>query len=202
MYYLHFYPYLYNRIHVPIHYVLVVVYDDEEGCVFVHDCGCKELQKISYDEFEKSLNVSTPGLSKKNTFRAFAFPEKTPSEYEVAITGFHLKAQMFLKPPVKFFGVPAMQKAAKEILEWDNKKCFEHMVAYATTPPMLPKTYENSNGMRFRQAAVLEALGNKYNIDNWTEASVLFRKSGGIIIDLCKAAMYQNRKKYQTTCCK
>ncbi len=87
-----------------------------------------------------------------------------------------------------------MRKAAKEILAWNNKKCFEHMVTYATTPPMLPKTYENSNGMRFRQAAVLEALGSKYNVDSWTEASAMFRRSGEIIIELCEAAMKQNRK--------
>ena len=68
------------------------------------------------------------------------------------------------------------------------------MVTYATTPPMLPKTYENSNGMRFRQADVLAALGNKYDADSRTEASTMFRRSGEKIIRLCEAAMKQNRK--------
>lgn len=194
MYYLHYFPYLYKKVHVPIHYVLVVGYDDGEGVVFVHDCTCKEVQKIPYDEFEKSLNVSTQGMSKKNTFRAFALPEKIPSEFEVANVGFPYKARQLLAPPVKLFGIPAMRKAAREILEWDNPKCFEHMVAYATTPPMLPKTYENSNGMRFRQADVLKSLGNKYHVNNWTEASTMFRRSGEKIIKLCEAAMQQNRK--------
>ncbi len=194
MYYLHYFPYLYKKIHVPIHYVLVVGYDDEKKVVFVNDCTCKDVQKISYNEFEQSLNVSTPGMSRKNTFRAFSLPEKIPSEFEVAKKGFLFKAEKFLKPPVNLFGIPAMQKAARAILEWDDKKCFEHMVTYATTPPMLPTTCENSNGMRFRQAAVLEALGNKYNLDCWTEASALFRKSGEIIISLCEAAMKQDRK--------
>jgi hypothetical protein len=194
MYHLHYFPYLYKKIHVPIHYVLVVGYDDEEKAVFVNDCTCKETQRVSYDEFENSLNVSTPGMSKKNTFRAFALPEKIPSEFEVAMKGFHFKAEKFLKPPVTLFGIPAMRKAAKQILEWDNKKCFEHMVTYATAPPMLPTTYENSNGMRFRQATVLKALGSKYNVECWSEASVLFRESGEKIIELCKAAMKQNRK--------
>jgi len=85
-----------------------------------------------------------------------------------------------------------MRKAAKDILEWNNKKCFEHMVTYATIPPMLPKTYENSNGMRFRQADVLALLGIKYNVDKWTEASKMFRRSGEEIITFCDSVMKQN----------
>ncbi|MCW4044186.1 MAG: BtrH N-terminal domain-containing protein [Candidatus Bathyarchaeota archaeon] len=194
MYYLHYFPYLYKKIHVPIHYVLVVGYDDEEKTVFVHDCCCKQAQRISYEEFEKSLDVSTPGMSKKNTFRAFALPEKIPSEFEVAAKGFRFKAEKQLKPPVNLFGIPAMQKATEQIPEWNDKKCFEQMVAYATTPPMLPITYENSDGMRFRQATVLKALGNKYKVECWNEASALFQKSGAVIIELCRAAMQQNGK--------
>ena len=193
MYYLHYYPCLYKEVHAPIHYVLVVGYDDRERFVYVLDCGCSDVQRIPYDDFEKSLNVSTPSLSKKNTFRAFALPERIPSEFDVGMNGFRFKAQKFLKPPVRLFGVSAMQKAAKEVLEWADKKCFEHMVAYATTPPMLPNTYENSNGMRFRQADVLTTLGDRYKMDNWTEASTMFRRSGEKIIRLCEAAMKQNR---------
>jgi hypothetical protein len=178
MYYLQYYPDLYEKLHVPIHYVLVVGYDDEEHVVFVHDCSHEKVQQISYDEFEKALDVNVPGMSKRNTIRIFAVPERMPSESEVARTGFTHKAERFLNPPVKLFGIPAMRKLADEILEWDNKKCFEHMVTYATTPPLLPKTFENSHGMRFWQADVLKALGNKYSESAWTEASTLFRRSG------------------------
>lgn len=194
MYYLRYYSDLYGKLHVPIHYVLVVGYDDEEGVVFVHDCSHKHVQKISYDAFEKSLDVNVLGMSKKNTIGAFALPKKIPSEFEVAKTGFSYKAQRFLKPPVKLFGIPAMRKLAEDILEWDNKKCFEHMVTYATTPPLLPKTFENSNGMRFWQADVLSALGSKYNVNSWTEASTLFRKSGEKIMKLCQAALKQDKQ--------
>jgi len=194
MYHLHYFPHIYQKIHVPIHYVLIVGYDDEEKLVFVQDCCCKDTQRVSYAEFKQSLNVSTPGMSRKNTFRAFALPEKIPSELEVAKKGFRFKAEKFLKPPVSLFGVPAMHKAAKAILEWADPRCFEHMVAYATTPPMLPRTYENSNGMRFRQAAVLEALGRKYNVDCWVKAATMFKKSGELIIALCEAAVKQNKK--------
>lgn len=99
-----------------------------------------------------------------------------------------------MNTPVKLFGIPAMRKLADEILEWDNKKCFEHMVTYATTPPLLPKTFENSHGMRFWQADVLKALGNKYSESAWTEVSTLFRRSGEKIKRLCEEALKQNKQ--------
>lgn len=100
-----------------------------------------------------------------------------------------------MNPPVKLFGIPAMRKLSGEILEWDNRKCFEHMVTYATTPPLLPATFENSHGMRFWQAEVLSVLGGKYGIGNWTDASELFRRSGEIIMRLCEAALKQDKQK-------
>jgi len=195
MYYLHYYPDLYRKEHAPIHYVLVVGYNDEEQALFIHDCSFEGVQRMPYKEFEESLDVGVPGMSKKNTIRTFVLPQKLPSEFDVAKKGFHLKAERFLNPPVRMFGVPAMRKLAAEILDWDNKKCFEHMATYATTPPVLPKTFENSHGMRFWQAAVLETLGGKYGVREWTESSKLFRKSGEEIMRLCKAALEQDRQR-------
>jgi hypothetical protein len=68
------------------------------------------------------------------------------------------------------------------------------MVTYATTPPLLPETFENSHGMRFWQANVLKTLGDKYRITNWIEASTMFRRSGGAIMKLCEAALKQNKQ--------
>jgi hypothetical protein len=191
MHYLHYYADLYKKQHMPIHYVLVVGYDDEEQVVYVQDCSYKNAQRISYEDFEKSLDINVPSMSKKNTLRTFVLPRKLPSEFDVAKKGFSYKAQRFLKPPVRLFGIPAMRRLAGEILEWDNTKCYEHMATYATTPPVLPKTFENSHGMRFWQASVLNTLGQKYRVNEWTEASRLFRKSGEEIIGLCKASLQQ-----------
>lgn len=195
MYYLHYYPELCRKQHVPIHYVLVVGYDDDKQVVFVQDCSRKAVQEIPYNEFEESLDVNVPGMSKKNTMRTFTLPQKLPSEFDVAKKGFAYKAERFLNPPVKLFGLPAMRKLADEIFEWNNRKCFEHMATYATAPPLPPKTFENSHGMRFWQADVLSALGNKYNVRSWTEASKLFRRSGEEIMKLCKAALEQDKQR-------
>jgi hypothetical protein len=198
MYYLHYYLDLYKKQHVPLHYVLVVGYDDEQA-IYVHDCSHQGVQKIPYDEFQKSLNVNVPGMSKKNTIRAFTLPSKLPSEFELAKKGFQHKAERFLHPPVKLFGIPAMRKLAEEILEWNNKKCFEHMATYATTPPLLPTSFENSHGMRLWQANVLNALGIKYKVSQWTEASNLFITSGEKIKKLCEAALKQDKPQISKT---
>lgn len=195
MYYLHYYPKIYNKYHVPIHYFLVVGYDDEKQVVFVHDCGRKDVQELSYADFEKALNVKVPGMSNKNTFRVFRLLKRIPSELEVARKGFAFKAEQMLKPPVKLFGIAAMRKLSKEIVSWNDEECFRHLVTYATTPPQLPNSFEHSDGMRFAQADVLEKLGEKYKVDEWIDASKSFRKSGDLIIELCKVAMKQDAKK-------
>ena len=195
MYYLHYYPNIYRKHHIPIHYVLVVGYDDKKKRIFVHDCSRTDVEEIPYIEFEKSLNVKVPGMSNKNTIRVFELPMNIPSEFEVAKKGFIFKAQQMLTPPVKLFGIPAMYKVADEIVSWDNEDCFKHLITYATTPPQIPITFKHSDGMRFAQADVLENLGNKYKVDEWTKASKSFRKSGELIIETCKAALLQNSKR-------
>jgi len=195
MYYLHYYPDIYNKNHVPIHYVLVVGYDEERQIIFVHDCSSKDVQEVPYAEFEKALDVKVPGMSKKNTFRVFKLPREIPSEFEVARKGFKAKAQQMLKPPVKLFGIPAMRNLAKEIVSWNRRDCFEHLITYATTPPVLPSSFEHSDGMRFAQADVLEDLGRKYKVNEWIDASERFRRSGNLIIELCKTAMKRDSQK-------
>ncbi len=189
MYYLPYCTDLYRRQHVPIHYVLVVGYDDIEGAVLVHDCALQGIQSIPYGEFEKSLDVKVPGMSKRNTIRAFELPERVPTELEVARRGFARKAEKMLDPPVKMFGIPAMRKLAEEVAEWGDKRCFEHMATYATTPPMPPESFGNSHGMRLWQAEVLGRLGRKYAASEWTAASRLFEDSGRIIMLISEAAM-------------
>lgn len=194
MYYLNYSKNLYKKQHVPIHYVLVVGYDDEKQVIFVHDCTYHGVKEVSYKEFEKALDVNVPGMSKKNTIRIFVMPEKLPGEFEIAKMGLNLRAEKMLNPPVNLFGIPAMIKLSKEILNWNDENCFNHLVMYATVPPHIPKNFNNSNGMRFWKADIMQELGKKYNISNWVRASELFRQSGEIIIDICKAAMKQNRQ--------
>ncbi|NMC59150.1 MAG: BtrH N-terminal domain-containing protein, partial [Candidatus Methanofastidiosa archaeon] len=192
MYYLPYYAKIYHTQHIPIHYILLVGYDDASQTVFVQDCGCQEVQPISYADFELSLNVNVPGMSKKNTARTFILPQPLPTELELAQKGLLFRAQKMLHPPVALFGVPAMRKLAKEISTWQDRASFEHMVIYATTPPELPTTFEKSDGMRTWKAQVLQQLGEKYGKKNWVKVSGMFRESGSLIRELCQAALKQD----------
>ena len=87
-----------------------------------------------------------------------------------------------------------MRKLSREIFGWENEKCFDHLATYATVPPLLPKTFENSHGMRFWKAKVLKELGEKYKMDNWTSAAELFTSSGKLIMDICRAAIKRDKK--------
>jgi len=190
MYYLHYYPELYKKEHVPIHYVLVVGYDDERQVVFVHDCSVDGVQEIPYMEFERALDVNVPGMSKKNTFRVFQLPKDLPTELEIADKGFKYKANRMLRPPVSMFGIPAMRKLGEEIISWGDRDCYRHMVAYAgLTPPLISKDLSHNDGLRFEQARVFGEFGQKYAREEWSQAAILFGKSGDLIVKLCERAL-------------
>ncbi len=195
MYYLRYYPELYKKEHVPIHYVLLVGYDDEKRVVRVHDCSVKKVQVIPYEELERALDVNVPGMSKKNTYRVFGFPRVMLTELEVAEKGFAHKAGRMLKPPVSLLGIPAMRKLAKEVVFWEDIDCFKHMVAYAgLTPPLIAPDLSHNDGLRFEQARVLREMGRKYRRREWENASSLFVKSGELIINLCGKALTYDGK--------
>ena len=195
MYYLHYYPELYKKEHVPIHYLLVVGYDDERQVVYVHDCSIGGVQEVPYAEFARALDVNVPGMSKRNTYRIFRLSQGTPTELEIAEKGFAYKATRMLKPLVSMFGIPAMRKLTKEIVSWTDKDCFRHMVAYAgLTPPLIAADLLHNDGLRFEQARLFGELGQKYQRKEWSNASILFRKSGELILKLCERALeYDNR---------
>lgn len=196
MYYLHYYADLYNKIHVPIHYVLITGYDDETKKFFIHDCSYEQLQEVSYNDLMMSLGTKVPGMSKKNTIRIFKLPEKLPSELEVAEKGLKHKAERMLNPPTSMVGIAAMRRLAKDIKKWDNKECFNHMVAYAgTTPPLIPDDLNECNGLRFEQSRLLKRLGMKYDRRNWIEAGKLFEKSRELIVELSKNALRYDSNK-------
>jgi hypothetical protein len=77
MYYLPYCNDLYHRQHVPIHYVLVVGYDVWREQHSSTTALSKASRALPYGEFEKSLGVKVPGMSKRNTIRAFELPERS-----------------------------------------------------------------------------------------------------------------------------
>jgi hypothetical protein len=196
MYYLEYYPKFYYKEHIPIHYVLMVGYDDEEKCVYVYDCGIKDVQKISYGELEKALNIEKTSLSDKNAICYIEFNDELKSVREIAINGFRNKANQMLDSRVGFCGIHGMRKLSREIERWQEdltKKEYEeslrHIVMYTGTVPILPNSLlmkEEADlikhqAAREEYAALMLQLGEKYGFKEWIKASELFVKSGIVI---------------------
>ncbi len=194
MYYLPYYKSIYRKQHIPIHYVLIAGYDDYSNEVLLKDCSYSQISRISYDELEKAMNVSLPGMSKRNTIRTFTLPENLPNELEIAKKGFKLRIKKMLTPPSSIFGILAMKKLSAEILLWHNKSSFEHLITYATIPPHIPKSFDNSDGMRQWKTSILKYLGEKYKVPQWIEASFIFASSGEIFKKICQAASISEKE--------
>lgn len=199
MYYLSYYPKFYYKEHIPIHYVLMVGYDDEEQCSYVYDCGIKEVQKIKYETLEKALNIEKNSQSDKNSICLIEFNDEIKSIREIAIKGFYEKANQMLKPKVGFYGIPGMRKLSKEILNWKDEltveeyeTAFRNIVMYTGTVPSPPNRLlmiEEKDGIehqaaRREYAALLIQLGEQYGFKEWEVASDLFSKSGIIIQEM------------------
>jgi hypothetical protein len=193
MYYLHYYSDIHLKQHIPIHYVLVTGFDDSREEIYVHDCTFDGVQVVSYSDFEKALNVNVPGMSRKNTIRAFIINANLPGEYELAKKGLVFRAEKMLNPPVNLLGLPAMKKLSREVLNWEDEASFDHLMTYSTVPPHIPKNFDNSNGMRLWIVKLLRELGIKYKENGWLKASGLFETSAGLIRELCRAAKLRDR---------
>jgi len=110
------------------------------------------------------------------------------------MAGFSYLKLKLAKPPCMVYWGANPRYLMREMPSWKDRSCFEHLVTYATTPPVLPTSFEHSDGMRFWQARVLKELGEKHAISQWVEASALFERSGKLIIELCKATLELDTK--------
>ncbi len=196
MYYLEYYPKLYQKYHIPIHYVLMVGYDEDRKSAYILDCGIETVQEISYELLEKAMNVETKGLSQKNTVCTIAFKENLKSAIEIAKEAFYQKAKKMLVSPVGFIGIRGMLKLAKEFPTWkeelskeDYEAVLRNMVMFSGTVPQMPNRLLGIKEAdvipymccRERLAGVLAELGTKHQIISWCEAAELFMQSGMVL---------------------
>jgi hypothetical protein len=77
VFHLPFYDGIYQVRHIPIHYELVVGY--EESVAYVQDTGCNEVQGIPLEELQMAWDVSTPGLGKRNRLVVLDIPRDLPA---------------------------------------------------------------------------------------------------------------------------
>jgi hypothetical protein len=140
MFYLPYCSGLYRQRHIPMHYVLMVGYDDER--VYVHDTNQEGVQTIPLEELQLAWDVSAPGLGKRNRLAIVRLPD------ELAPTGALVRKALadqcwtMLNPPVSLLGIPAMQKLAREIVRWPGELSEEAVASslrqvreYLSSPP-------------------------------------------------------------------
>lgn len=199
MYYLHYYPKIYKKQHIPIHYIMMVGYDEENGCAYVHDCGMPGEQELSFQILQQALDVERTNLGGKNTVCLIDFKEQVPDVITLARENFARKAEFQLNPPVGFLGIRGMQKLADEIDLWKqelSKEDYEASLRFLTmftgTVPCLPERLlgEPDDGKVLRMctreklAGVLTQLGEQHDIPAWIKSADCFMKSGKVMTEM------------------
>lgn len=142
MFHLHFYEDIYHKRHIPIHYVLLVGYDDEKA--YIQDTDKEDVQAISLGELRLAWDVNVPGLGKRNRLVVIDIPQELPPTDVLIRRSIADECQTMLHPPVSMVGIPAMKKVAREIARWPEElgedtaaKCLQQVREYLNSPPDL-----------------------------------------------------------------
>ncbi len=198
MYYLDYYPKMYQKIHMPIHYVLMVGYDDDKQCVCVLDCGKPDMQTLSYACLEQALNVKKSPVGDKNGLFTIDFAEPVKPLRDIAVSGFLKKAQHMLNPPVGFAGIRGMRKLAREIDGWreeltpkEYREALENFVMFTGTVPNPPARLFGCqeddirhDGARAKMSELFAALSGRLGISEWHQTAALFSQSGDVLVEM------------------
>lgn len=194
MYYLKYYPKIYKHIHIPIHFVTMIGYD-EEG-VYLLDGGIADIQHITYEELQIALDIEKSEVGDKNGLCYIHLNDEVPTLFEIVSTAWAEKAKLMLEPKAEDTGIAAMRNFAEEFPKLQQTLSQEvymgmltNMTIFSGTVPQPPArlTGAPTNGdvqfkaMREKLVEVLNELGKRYNVSQWLEAAELFEQSGKII---------------------
>ena len=195
MFYLPYFENLYQKEHIPFHYVLMVGYNDKNQSIYLYDCGRLELISLSYDMLKKAMNCNYSGLSKENTVCTIRMNEKR-NKIQIAKDALSIKKNSFLNPEAGFIGYKGFQKFINEIPtlredigkeEYD--KILTNMVMFFGEVPTIPNEIKGINkpdsiefkGRFDKIGDILVYLGEETKDDSWIKSSKYFYKCGQII---------------------
>ena len=189
MFYLPYYEGIYLQRHIPIHYVLLVDYDQDNA--YVLDTDQQEIQVIPLVDLEQAWDVNVPGMGKRNRLVIFEIsPEIFASEGLIRKSILDMSRTM-LEPPISMVGIPTMKKVAREILSWAEElgeevaeKCLLQVREYLNSPPDLSGNHLTAS--RDRYIEFLEQAGEIGPFD-FSDAITHFRNVVAIIPGLANA---------------
>ena len=189
MFHLHFYKEIYLQRHIPIHYLLLVGYDDENA--YVHDTDLEDVQVVPLNELELSWNVNVPGLGKRNRLATLNIPNEIASTDALIRRSIRDECQMMLHPPVSMVGIPAMEKVAREIKNWPQElgkdvadRCLQQVREYLNSPPDLMGNHLTAG--RDIYISFLEQAGSMASLD-FSEAIKRFQATMNMLPKIAKA---------------
>ena len=168
MYYLHYYGGIYQKRHIPIHYVVLVGFDD--AAAYVHDTGKHDVQAIPLDDLQSAWDVNVPGLGKRNRLAIFDVPKSFPPTGGLIRTAIADQCRAMLDPPVSMVGIPAMNKLAREIARWPDELgtdradlSLQQVREYLNSPPDL--TGDHLTAGRHIYVAFLQEAADLASLD-------------------------------------
>ncbi len=189
MFHPHFYEGLYHQRHIPIHYLLLVGYDDEQA--FVHDTDQDEIQTVPLDELQLAWDVNVPGLGKRNRLAVLDIPSSIPPDDALVRKSIADQCQTMLHPPVSMVGIPAMKKVAREIARWPDElgedvaaKCLLQVREYLNSPPDIEGAHLTAG--RHLYITFLQEAGEMTGLD-FSAATARLRESMATIPQLAEA---------------
>ncbi len=189
MFHLHYYQGTYHRRHIPIHYVLLVGYDD--GNAYIHDTDQDEVQAIPLADLQAAWDVNVPGMGKRNRLATFDAPPSIPPDAALIRQSIADECRTMLRPPVSMIGVPAMEKLAREIARWPAElgeevaaRCLLQVREYLNSPPDLAGDHLTAG--RHLYVAFLQEAGEMAGLD-LAVATGHLRQSMGTIPSLAEA---------------
>jgi hypothetical protein len=168
MFFLHFYGGIYHQRHIPIHYLLLVGYDDQTASVY--DTDLEEVQSVPLAELESAWDVNVPGLGKRNRLAILDIPQAIPTTDLLIRKSIRDECRMMLNPPVSMVGIPAMEKVSREIANWPQElgkagadKSLQQVREYLNSPPDILGNHLTAG--RDIYVTFLEEAGKMANLD-------------------------------------
>lgn len=187
-------PYLkmYQKEHIPIHYIMAVGYDEEKNCILIYDCDRKYMIELSVNDLFLAWNIEKNGVGDKSGFIKIRLGEKLPNKYKLAYSCLLRKAERQFREKPYILGISAYEKIAKELPKWkkkfsesEYKKALISITEYMGKVPKIPNQImgikETDIPYRAnydRLAKIICELGKEYKQDNWIKSAELFNKCG------------------------
>jgi len=179
MFYLPFAP---LKVHVVMHFLLVIGYDDARREAYVFDNRFEDAQRISYDDLEKAWNFEAKGWCRPHPFHLFTIPQSIPPLEDLLVRTIRDTVKLNIHPPIRSLGVSGERIAANEVSDWLDQ-CGRKVLVDSlmfTAKMILPEGFEpqQCGAGRFLYAKFLNAATRYLKIPALDESANLFVEAG------------------------